>query len=304
YGKCFMSLRRSSMFREMEIIIVDDGSTDEETVMIIKRLARMYSNITVYTYDDGGSGSASRPRNKGIELATTDYITYLDPDNEAVNDGYAKLYKEMTEGAFDLVIGNMLKVAREDKLFDYCNEINAIMGKTEFDEMNANEFLSKTYFKAQSIQALMVKKELITQNNLEMVLGAVGQDTLYFHELLAQAGSVKLMDEVIHIYYANVEGSAVNKITKSTFDKYLIMEKARIRFLQNENLMDTYMDFRFNYYFNNWYFKKLKMVKESDYSYAVNILNDIYNMYHELYPEKIESEITQQMKQMENAVTG
>ena len=302
YGKCFMSLRRSSMFREMDIIIVDDGSTDEETVMIIKRLARMYDNITVYTYGDGGSGSASRPRNKGIELAKTDYITYLDPDNEAINDGYAKLYKEMAEGGFELVIGNMLKVAEEERVFDHYHYTKKRLDKTEFEDFNVREVLEYTNFKVQSIQALMVKKNVITGSNLQMVEGAVGQDTLFFHELVAHTRNFKLLDEVIHIYYANVEGSAVNYITKSTFDKYLIMEKARIRFLQNENLLDIYMDFRFNYYFKNWYFKKLKMVQQSDYSYAVDILTDIYNMYEELYPDKIETDITKKMKQMKQTV--
>lgn len=92
YSKCFMSLRRQSMFYNMEIIIVDDGSTDNYTKQIVRRLDRQYLNVKTYIFNDGGSGSASRPRNKAIELVTTPFITYLDPDNEAINDGYTKLY--------------------------------------------------------------------------------------------------------------------------------------------------------------------------------------------------------------------
>src|SRR5690606_64907 len=69
-NKCFNSLRRSSIFEDMEIIIVDDGSTDEYTHSIIHNLVNQYSNIKTYFFNDGGSGSASRPRNKGIEIAT------------------------------------------------------------------------------------------------------------------------------------------------------------------------------------------------------------------------------------------
>ncbi|GAE92456.1 glycosyltransferase [Gracilibacillus boraciitolerans JCM 21714] len=61
YGKCFLSLRRSSMFHEMEIILIDDGSTDSYTCKIVERLARKYSNIQTFFYPTGGSGSASRP---------------------------------------------------------------------------------------------------------------------------------------------------------------------------------------------------------------------------------------------------
>src|SRR5699024_10422722 len=80
--KCFASLKRSSSFDKMEIIFVNDGSTHDTTIKIIDRLRRRHPDIVYFEFESG-SGSASRPRNKGIHLATTDLITYLDPDNEA-----------------------------------------------------------------------------------------------------------------------------------------------------------------------------------------------------------------------------
>src|SRR5699024_3072587 len=74
--KCFASLKRSSSFDKMEIIFVNDGSTDDTTIKIINRLLRRHPDIVYYEYPDG-SGSASRPRNKGVRLVTTDFITYL-----------------------------------------------------------------------------------------------------------------------------------------------------------------------------------------------------------------------------------
>ena len=108
--KCFQSLERSSIFDQMEIILVDDGSTDQETLMIMNRIEEEHANVKTYYYQDGGSGSASRPRNKGAELATAPFITYLDPDNEAVNDGYATLLNMLiNDSTLDMVIGNILK---------------------------------------------------------------------------------------------------------------------------------------------------------------------------------------------------
>ena len=68
----------------MEILLIDDGSTDEETINTISDIKNKYTNVRTYSFTDGGSGTASRPRNKGIELATAKYVTYLDPDNEAI----------------------------------------------------------------------------------------------------------------------------------------------------------------------------------------------------------------------------
>src|SRR5699024_6379042 len=67
--KCFASLKRSSSFDKMEIIFVNDGSTDDTTIKIINRLRRRYPDI-VYKENDSGSGSASKPRNQGARIAT------------------------------------------------------------------------------------------------------------------------------------------------------------------------------------------------------------------------------------------
>ena len=47
-GKAFASLLRSSIFKQMHIIIIDDGSDDADTIYIIKELTKSYSNVTSY----------------------------------------------------------------------------------------------------------------------------------------------------------------------------------------------------------------------------------------------------------------
>ncbi len=53
--KCFQSLSRSSIFEDMEIIIVDDGSTDGYTPYIVKRLQEKYPNVKTHFYPQGGA---------------------------------------------------------------------------------------------------------------------------------------------------------------------------------------------------------------------------------------------------------
>jgi glycosyltransferase involved in cell wall biosynthesis len=278
-NKCFYSLRRSSMFEEMEIIIVDDGSTDSYTPMIINRIARDYSNVTTHFYNDGGSGTASRPRNKGVEMSTTDYITFLDPDNEAVNDGYAKLYKEIVENNYDFVVGNIYRVSDREVRLNYVNAVKDVNNQQYEIKGNTKKVLVDSSFKAASIQALLVQKSLITNNNLQMVVGAAGQDTLFFHELLLNAQNVKLMNLDIHIYYAAVAGSTVNTITKNFFRKFKILEDQRIEALKKYEVLDEYLEKRFEYYFKNWYLAKLKKIKETDAMESIEILCSIWDIY-------------------------
>jgi hypothetical protein len=112
-----------------------------------------------------------------------------------------------------------------------------------------------------------------------MVVGAAGQDTLFFQELLLNAKRTKVINLPIHIYYAAVSGSTVNTITKEFFEKYLRLEKVRIEVLKKHRLLEEYMERRFNYYFQNWYLEKIRHVKKEDAFACIEILGNILNEY-------------------------
>ena len=290
-NKCFASLSRSSMFDEMEILLIDDGSDDHNTIRIINELDNKYSNVQTYFYTTGGSGSASRPRNKGIELASTDYIAYLDPDNEAINDGFAKLFKIVAEEKFDIAVGNMQRFSNDFIAFSYYdvamkfNWSNVVHCKEQM-----RKFLERNNLRSMSIQALVVKKSIIADNQIKMVEGAIGQDTIFFLELLLNVDNMKIVDEDIHIYYASVNGSSVNKVGKSFFEKYRILERYRIKAYAKYDILTLFLGRRFEYYFENWYLKKLPLVEEEEVEESIRILVEIFSMYSSL-KTSFESEI-------------
>lgn len=296
YSKCFMSLRRSSIFEKMDIILVDDGSNDNITRKIINRLTRKYENIQSYFFNDTGSGSASRPRNKGIELAKTEYITYLDPDNEAINDGYAELLKELeNDKSLDMVVGNIVKFDTVKKHLNYAYNLFSWDPTGVVDD--THKFLIESKMRAQSIQALIVKKEIIVDNNLEMVEKATGQDTLFFQQLLLKSNVVKGLNIPIHIYYAAVTNSVTNTISKNFFNKYLILERERIKFLKENNLLDVYMKERFNFYFTGWYLTRVPRIIQTEIKPALDLLYEIFALYKP-YIKKESEEINKFSKLM------
>ncbi|QTN00780.1 glycosyltransferase [Sediminibacillus dalangtanensis] len=278
-NKCFNSLKRSSMFNDMELIMVDDGSTDNYTPKVIESLSRRYPNIKTYYFEEGGSGSASRPRNKGAQLATAPYLTYLDPDNEAINDGYRKLYEELNAFDSDMVIGNMLKMTDSAANFNYYKTMVSFHGSEEIEKKDVKDYLVKTSFKAMSIQALIVKRKVVRENNLKMVESAIGQDTLFFYELLTHSNKTRVVDLDIHIYYADVGGSVTNVISKQFFSRYLLLEEERFQFFERNGLVKEYVEKRFATYFKNWYLKRLSKVRKEDIEDSVKLLYQIYQLY-------------------------
>src|SRR5699024_4919723 len=189
---------------------VNDGSTDVETKNIINRLIRRNPDIKYYEFKQA-SGSASTPRNKGVELASTKYVTFLDPDNEATGDGFSVLLNEIeSDDSLDMVVGNMVKEDQNEKsIFNYYKTVQHYNFKNNLIE-DTKSFLKRSFLKAQSIQAMIVKKSVIDDNNIKMVEGAIGQDTIYYQELLLHSSKVKVIDEVIHMYYGAVADSVTN----------------------------------------------------------------------------------------------
>lgn len=86
--RCVQSLRRQT-YRRLEILLVDDGSTDG-TGQLCDTLAAEDERIRVLHKENGGSSSA---RNMGIEQARGEYLGFVDSDDYIEPDMYMQLYR-------------------------------------------------------------------------------------------------------------------------------------------------------------------------------------------------------------------
>lgn len=280
FGKCFCSLRRSTVFSDMEIIIVDDGSTDPKTLLIEEDLADRYPNVRLYRFHDGGSGSASRPRNKGVEMARAPYLTYLDPDNEAVLDGYATLLSLCESERLDLAGGNMYKIGSKTTVAQYYSMITQAAG-TDYFEDGLGDALPKGNFFSASIQAMVIRREMLLEHHLEQVTGAVGEDTLFSWQLFQTAKRIHMIDLPIHIYYAETSGSVTNTVSERFFQRTLLIQKPKADWLLENHLLDEFMSTRYNYYTVNWIFAKL--ARAQDIVACTKIVEQILDVYEPYY---------------------
>jgi len=285
YGKGFSSLLRCSMFNDMEILLIDDGSTDGITEHYIRKLKETYANVRTYFFADGGSGSASRPRNKGVELATADYIAFLDPDDELINDGYAKLYNAAMEAKCDLTVGNMTMFSNKILNFRYYYYFKNEYGS---DIVNGDKkhFLETINFTPMNIQGMIIKKTLIVSNGLKQVEGAIGEDSLFCWQLMLCSKNIKCIDISVMIYYASRVGSEVNSANKKMFEKHLILEPERKKWLKENEMLESYMETRFNAYFSGWILKKFALVKNEEMIEAAKPILANFKYYEEYYDGK------------------
>ena len=88
--KCLNSLVKQSL-KEIEIIVVNDGTKDNSQKIIDKYVKKYPDKIKSYIKENGGQGSA---RNYGLKKATGEYIGYVDSDDFVEKDMYKKLYNK------------------------------------------------------------------------------------------------------------------------------------------------------------------------------------------------------------------
>ena len=103
----------SQVFKDFEIILVDDGSKDCSGE-ICDRYAGKDSRVTVIHKENAGVSSA---RNKGIEQARGKYLVFVDSDDTVQPEYIGTLYKEITREDEDLVICGY-KICRSKSLVD------------------------------------------------------------------------------------------------------------------------------------------------------------------------------------------
>lgn len=280
-SKCIESLKRNKLWPEMEILLVDDSSTDQETLDIINELVREHANVKSFFFDGGNSGSASRPRNKGIDLATAPLIAFLDPDNEISPGGYdalVSLYHQASEQDdrhLDFIAGFHVKVEEQAKIIGKRSDTPLLF----VDDLKAR-FLESGKFPLIPTQPTVISRKLFEDGALRFVEKAVGQDTLFGWELLCHAKLGAFTDAAYLIYYAQRISSIVNVIDSVYFQKKLILETAQVKVLKDHGIFDAYMRQHFDNFMRGWYLPKLRSVAdEAELAQCLTILKEIAQLY-------------------------
>ena len=134
---CLNSILRQSL-SDIEIIVVDDGSTDS-TLSIVKEFEEKWPDIiSVYTQRNSGPAKA---RNQALSHATGEFISFIDSDDTIAYDMYEKMYGMAKEKDADLVLcgraytdfnGNVMSTWNPPQIDDVTNIFmdHSLLGKT------------------------------------------------------------------------------------------------------------------------------------------------------------------------------
>lgn len=186
--KCLESAVGQS-YRNLEIVVVDDGSTDGSQA-ICDSFAARDARVKVIHKPNGGLSSA---RVAGMNAATGEFVFHLDGDDSLPSDAIEKLVAKQQEGNYDMVLGDFRRcledhvedVVREweEQRRDYINRIVTDLGYPHF------------------VWGILIRKAIYDDNGIAPELGAnVGEDLQVLPKLLHYSERVGKVDEVVYNY--------------------------------------------------------------------------------------------------------
>lgn len=192
---CVESILKQT-YDNYEIIIVDDGSTDE-TGKVADELLKQSKQINVVHQSNGG---ASKARNTGMKRATGDYILFLDGDDFWSDSHFLKqIVSELTIKLVDVIIfgysyyyDNEIKESPISRLKDLGEATNYGL----FNGPNWNKCISKK----------LINKGLSFPEDL------VSEDSLYCSSIMKRMESFSVITSTQYMYRQNRAGSLTNVV--------------------------------------------------------------------------------------------
>ena len=183
--KCIQSIINQT-YRNLEIILVDDGSTDNSGE-IADKYKKLDNRIKVIHKINGGLSDA---RNKGCEIATGEYISFIDSDDYIDLNMYENLIKEFKDNIDIIVYGRYVEFENYTRI--ECPD-NSVMN-------NREALIALDSFKGFDMAAWdkLYRKEVI--KDLKFPFGKKNEDYFYTYKAFDKAKRIKTMSKPFYHY--------------------------------------------------------------------------------------------------------
>lgn len=247
---------------DMEIIIINDGSSDQ-TGNIAEQYKKGNKNIKVVHQTNSG---ASVARNKGLDMAQGEYITFIDSDDWITEGILTKLYKIAVESQADMVMGNNSFHCEEESKRNFYDVSSYLKNQTYTGEKCFISLMkAHTYYPM--IWNYIYKHEWIKKNNLRFDAGIIHQDEVWTPIALCLADKVVLSDLDFY-HYRKREGSTMQSLKSKIHLHALfhIIKRLTLFVAKYEDRME-------NYELKSWMYVNIYRIMYTAYQ-IVSILND------------------------------
>lgn len=202
--ECVESIVSQSL-RDMEIILVDDGSTDG-TWALMERLKEKDERIRILRQANAG---VSEARNAGMEISRGEYIRFVDADDRLPTDSMRMLVEKAQANGCDLVLAAYTEVLGRKRYLRDLGRCEDVVDNDEF--LRRLERLSNSFYYGVLWNKLF-RGEIIRAHRVRFVSGLHwGEDFAFVMSYLAHAERIGYTTAPVYDYRRNPKGAVVRQ---------------------------------------------------------------------------------------------
>ena len=221
--KCLNSILNQT-YKNFEVIIINDGSTDE-SYKIISKYEKLDSRFKCYNKENGGLSDA---RNYGLDFVTGDYLLFIDSDDYVDNNYFENIVNIANKEDIDLIKIKLIKV---DEFGNYLEKKD---GKDNSGFIDFEKLITLDY--VEPACSYVYSTKFWKNNKFKFCVGRLHEDFGLIPEVVLKSKKIYYLDYYAY-YYVQRENSIMSSNSNETLKK-----KAYDMLYQYDRLMSLKFD--------------------------------------------------------------
>lgn len=203
-------------FADIEIICVNDGSTDD-SLNILEHYQKLDNRIKIINKENGGLSSA---RNEGMKFAKGKYILFVDSDDYCSTTAIEECFKNAENNSSDVVVFDFVWKNLSNRTF-------SLLTIEKFGKTYENKPFNKDSMGAYDYKEIPVsvwtkfyRKDFLIENNITFYEDMVFEDVPYWTSVFIKAKRITYLPVPLYFYRKDRDGAITSKRGKEVFDVF------------------------------------------------------------------------------------
>jgi len=221
-------------YNNIEIILIDDGSTDNSIVMC-KYYKKIDSRIILKSHTNRG---LSITRNVGLKIATGEYIVFVDADDYIEKTYVEELYNAIEKGKNDMAVCGYTLIYHFSKY-----AVKKLFNEKKEDYSKKNNNIEEVIFLLEEkgmtnfVWNKIFKRDIIEKNNILFKKGFNPvEDIIFNFQYIKKINKIKIIDQSLYYYRKELKNSLSSRYASNLIEKADYVNKERNKFYMYYNL--------------------------------------------------------------------
>ena len=192
YLECCLESILKQTYTNLEIVLVNDGSTDS-SLNICKKYLKKDKRIVLVDKPNGGLSDA---RNVGLDNATGEYVIFVDSDDFLAKDAVEKLYGAINERDVQFVTANFIFVSNDGTPW------KSPMFNSRFEscKLSIDEYKKSFYLMNSGVWNKIFRKKFLDENKLKFQVGLPAEDAIFTTLAFMKAKESYYIKDIVYNY--------------------------------------------------------------------------------------------------------